>query len=35
MASTIPAAYLGTTTAGTVIADWDPRAFELHVRRVQ
>ena len=23
MASTIPAAYLGTTTAGTVTADWD------------
>ena len=23
MASTIPAAYLGTTTAGTVLADWD------------
>lgn len=34
MASTIPAAYLGTTTLGTVTADWDSDASELHVRRV-
>jgi N-acetylglucosamine-6-phosphate deacetylase len=31
MASTIPAGYLGTTTAGTICADWDPDAGELHV----
>jgi N-acetylglucosamine-6-phosphate deacetylase len=35
MASTIPATYLGMTTAGTVIADWDPSAFTLQVRGVQ
>jgi len=35
MASTIPASYLGLRTAGTVIADWDPNAFELQMRRVQ
>ncbi len=29
MASTIPARYLGTTTAGTVTADWDADAGEL------
>jgi N-acetylglucosamine-6-phosphate deacetylase len=34
MASTIPASYLGVTTAGTVTADWDPARGELHVRRV-
>ena len=34
MASTIPAAFLGTTTAGTVIADWDPDAWALQIRRV-
>jgi N-acetylglucosamine-6-phosphate deacetylase len=34
MASTIPAAFLGTTTAGTVTADWDPDAYELHVREI-
>jgi N-acetylglucosamine-6-phosphate deacetylase len=34
MASTIPASYLGTTTFGTVTADWDPKTGELHVRRV-
>jgi N-acetylglucosamine-6-phosphate deacetylase len=34
MASTIPAAYLGTTTAGTVRADWDARASRLSVRGV-
>jgi N-acetylglucosamine-6-phosphate deacetylase len=35
MASTIPARYLGTTTAGTVTADWDPGAGELHIRSVR
>jgi N-acetylglucosamine-6-phosphate deacetylase len=35
MASTIPARYLGTTTAGTVIADWDAEAGELHIRTVR
>jgi N-acetylglucosamine-6-phosphate deacetylase len=35
MASTIPAAYLGMTPAGTVDADWDPQACELRVRRVR
>jgi N-acetylglucosamine-6-phosphate deacetylase len=34
MASTIPAEYLGTTTAGTVIADWDPDAAALRVLRI-
>jgi N-acetylglucosamine-6-phosphate deacetylase len=34
MASTIPARYLGMTTAGTAIADWDPEAGELLIRRV-
>jgi len=34
MASTIPAAYLGLTTAGTVTASWDEEACELIVRRV-
>jgi N-acetylglucosamine-6-phosphate deacetylase len=34
MASTIPASYLGTTTAGTVIADWDADAGELQILRV-
>ncbi|HET7697554.1 MAG TPA: amidohydrolase family protein [Vicinamibacterales bacterium] len=34
MASTIPAAYLGLTPGGTVTADWDPEACELHVRHV-
>jgi N-acetylglucosamine-6-phosphate deacetylase len=34
MASTIPASYLGTTTAGTVTAEWDERAGELQIRRV-
>lgn len=34
MASTIPAAYLGTTTAGTVTADWDPDVGELQIRDV-
>ena len=34
MASTIPASYLGTTTAGTVTADWDAESCELRVRGV-
>jgi N-acetylglucosamine-6-phosphate deacetylase len=34
MASTIPATYLGLTTAGTVTADWDADACELRVRCV-
>jgi len=34
MASTIPAAYLGMTTAGTVTADWDAEGCELSVRSV-
>ena len=34
MASTIPASYLGTTTAGTVIADWDADAGALQILRV-
>ena len=34
MASTIPAAYVGLTTAGTVHADWDPETAELSVLRV-
>jgi N-acetylglucosamine-6-phosphate deacetylase len=31
MASTIPAACIGMTTAGTVNAEWDPNAGELHI----
>ena len=31
MASTIPAAYLGTTTLGTVAVDWDAAASTLRV----
>lgn len=34
MASTIPAAYLGVATRGTVHADWDADTGELHVLRV-
>ena len=34
MASTIPAAFLGTTTRGTITCDWDAAACELHVRAV-
>ncbi|HMF93124.1 MAG TPA: amidohydrolase family protein [Vicinamibacterales bacterium] len=34
MASTIPAAYLGMTTAGQVSAEWDSERGALHVRRV-
>ena len=35
MASTLPATYLGTTTAGTVTADWDEERRTLEIRRVQ
>jgi N-acetylglucosamine-6-phosphate deacetylase len=35
MASTIPARYLGTATAGTVSADWDAASGELSVRGVR
>ena len=34
MASTIPAAFLGMTTVGTVTADWEPERAELSVRGV-
>jgi N-acetylglucosamine-6-phosphate deacetylase len=34
MASTMPADYMGSTTAGTVTADWDPDAGTLLVIRV-
>ena len=34
MASTIPASYLGTTTSGTVSAEWDPEAYALRILRV-
>jgi N-acetylglucosamine-6-phosphate deacetylase len=34
MASTIPASYLGTTTSGTVTAEWDAETGELRIRRV-
>ena len=34
MASTIPAAYLGMRTAGTVTAEWDPEACDLRVQSV-
>jgi N-acetylglucosamine-6-phosphate deacetylase len=34
MASTIPASYLESTTAGTVTADWDADAGELRICRV-
>jgi N-acetylglucosamine-6-phosphate deacetylase len=34
MASTIPAHYLGTSTLGTVTADWDPDTCELRIRHV-
>jgi len=34
MASTIPASYLGTTTAGTVTAEWDETALVLRIRGV-
>jgi N-acetylglucosamine-6-phosphate deacetylase len=35
MASSIPATYMDTTTAGTVAADWEPEAGELRVRSVR
>jgi N-acetylglucosamine-6-phosphate deacetylase len=35
MASTIPASYLGTTTVGTVTADWDAEAGELQIHSVR
>ena len=34
MASTIPAAYMGRETAGTVTADWDPEGGELSIMRI-
>lgn len=34
MASTMPAGFLGTTTAGTVAADWDAEAGELTILSV-
>lgn len=34
MASTLPAAYMGTTTCETVAADWDPEAGDLRIRGV-
>jgi len=34
MASTIPATYMGTTTAGTVTADWDAGAGKLQIRSI-
>ena len=34
MASTIPAAYLGIPTRGTVTADWDPATYRLSVTHV-
>jgi N-acetylglucosamine-6-phosphate deacetylase len=34
MATTIPAACLGAEPAGSIHADWDEKAGELHIRRV-
>jgi N-acetylglucosamine-6-phosphate deacetylase len=34
MASTIPATYMGMTTAGTVTAEWEPGAGELQISDV-
>ena len=34
MASTIPASFMGTTTIGTVTAEWDSESGELHIRRI-
>jgi N-acetylglucosamine-6-phosphate deacetylase len=31
MASSVPAAFLGTHAAGKVVADWNPSTYELHV----
>jgi N-acetylglucosamine-6-phosphate deacetylase len=35
MASTIPAAFLGIATSGTVMADWDGAACRLEIRSVK
>jgi N-acetylglucosamine-6-phosphate deacetylase len=35
MASTIPAAYLGTTTAGAITADWDAAACVLRICEIK
>jgi N-acetylglucosamine-6-phosphate deacetylase len=35
MASTIPAAFLGMSTAGTLDAEWNPDTCELQVREVR
>jgi N-acetylglucosamine-6-phosphate deacetylase len=35
MATTIPAAFMGTTPRGTLTADWDPPAGKLHILRVR
>ena len=35
MASTIPAAFLGTIPSGTVTGEWDGERGTLEVRRVQ
>jgi hypothetical protein len=34
MATTIPAACIGAAPAGSIRADWDDRAGELHIRQV-
>jgi len=34
MATTTPAAFMGMTTAGTIVADWDEGDCALHVRQV-
>ena len=34
MASTIPATYMGMTTAGTITADWDPCSGDLHIHEI-
>jgi N-acetylglucosamine-6-phosphate deacetylase len=34
MASTLPASYVGTTTCGTVVADWDPQTSDLRIQQV-
>ena len=35
MASTIPATYLGIATAGTVVAEWDPRESLFVVQEIK
>ena len=35
MASTLPASYLGTTTAGTVTAEWSAEDGEMYIRSVR